>query len=107
VLVDTLIDGFLRDGKSYPSPSTSVSPKKRAVSPPRPPTDPPVALQRNGWPLYRRGEFARTWVSLLADVVALSTAHPTTYKQHPRTRFPARLRQIVMDEIPMYPGDDR
>lgn len=68
----------------------------------------PVApVVQQGWPLYRWGEFAQTWDALVADVQALQEADPETYKSHAKTRFLARLRQIVLNEIPSNPGDDR
>jgi len=68
----------------------------------------PVApLVQQGWPLYRWGPFAEAWDTLVADVRALRDEQPDDYKTHPKTRFLARLRQIVLTEIPSNPGDDR
>lgn len=64
-------------------------------------------LVQQGWPLYRWGEFAQTWDTLVADVRALQGADPDNYRSHPKTRFLAGLRQIVLNEIPSNPSDDR
>lgn len=64
-------------------------------------------IEVNGWRLYTWSAFRDRWDELMKAVEELRREDPTGYKHHPRTRFLAHLRKVVLEDIPRDPGDAR
>lgn len=60
--------------------------------------------ERHGWKLYRAGAFAHALTALQAEVERLAAGKPETYRAHPKTKLLARVRALVLDEIPRDPN---
>lgn len=57
----------------------------------------------NGWTLLFHPAFQARFDSLAADVKALKTAAPDTWRDHPKAKLLERVRRIVFEEIPLDP----
>jgi toxin YhaV len=61
----------------------------------------------NGWRLFQYKLFTCQLDQLVAEVKKLQQSQPSTYKNHPRTKRLARIRQLMLEEIPADPGHER
>jgi toxin YhaV len=61
----------------------------------------------NGWRLFQYKLFTNQLDNLAAAVKKLRQSQPNTYKEHPRTKRLARIRQLMLEEIPVYPAHER
>ncbi len=60
---------------------------------------------RNGWRLYQHPAFREQFDALVTEVEHLAgTLHGTEYEEHPKVRFLARVRKIVLDDVPSDPA---
>ncbi|MCJ2139621.1 type II toxin-antitoxin system YhaV family toxin [Methylobacterium sp. E-066] len=60
--------------------------------------------ERNGWRLYRASAFMASLAPLTAEVARLAEADPSSYAAHPKAKLLARIRQLIVDEIPRDPN---
>ncbi|MCJ2057255.1 type II toxin-antitoxin system YhaV family toxin [Methylobacterium sp. J-048] len=60
--------------------------------------------ERNGWKLYRASAFVASLAPLTEAVGRLAEADPGGYAAHPKAKLLARIRQLVVDEIPRDPN---
>lgn len=65
--------------------------------------DAPFAT-RNGWTLLRAGAFRASLDSLVEEVARLAAADPDGYRAHPKSKLLARIRSLILDEIPSDPS---
>ena len=60
--------------------------------------------ERHGWKLYRASAFAHALAALQAEVERLAAEKPEAYRAHPKTKLLARVRALIVDEIPRDPN---
>jgi len=60
--------------------------------------------ERHGWKLYRASAFQETFGSLEAEVTRLAAERPDTFAAHPKAKLLARIRSLIVDEIPLDPS---
>lgn len=60
--------------------------------------------ERNGWKLHRARAFRQSVDPLTEDVARLAAADPDGYRAHPRTKLLARIRSLIVEEIPRDPN---
>ena len=58
----------------------------------------------NGWKLVQYKLFTEQLSELISQVDELKTAHPESYRDHPRTKRLARIKKLMLEEIPADPG---
>jgi len=63
--------------------------------------------QRHGWQLYQHPAFRIPFDALTADVEQLSEKNPKTYHSHPKTKLLARIKALILDEIPKDPTSSK
>jgi toxin YhaV len=61
----------------------------------------------NGWHLYQYKLFTHELDALIAEVKRLQKSQPDTYKSHPKTKRLAKIRDLMLNEIPADPAHDR
>lgn len=60
---------------------------------------------RNGWTLYQHSAFRGQFDALVSGVEELAqTLHGKNYEEHPKVRFLARVRKLILDDIPSDPA---
>jgi toxin YhaV len=60
---------------------------------------------RNGWKLYGHPAFREQFDALVSEVERLSQMlSPQELEQHPKARFLARVRKIILEDIPSDPA---
>jgi len=60
---------------------------------------------RNGWELYWHPAFQEQFDALVAEVEHLfQTLRRIEYEKHPKVRFLARVRKIILDDVPNDPA---
>lgn len=65
---------------------------------------PPPFDTRNGWKLYRHPAFRKQFDALVAEVEHLfQTLQSKEYEKHPKVRLLARVRKIILDDVPNDP----
>jgi toxin YhaV len=64
-------------------------------------------MKVNGWRLFQYKLFTHQLDKLVAEVKKLQQIQPATYKNHPKTKRLARIRQLMLEEIPADPGHER
>jgi toxin YhaV len=67
-----------------------------------PPADP--FAERHGWKLLRAGAFAEALDALEAEVARLAVERPNDYVSHPKVKLLARIRDLILEEIPRDPN---
>ena len=60
--------------------------------------------ERHGWKLTRAGAFAHAFDALQAEVERLAAEKPESYRAHPKVKLLARVRALILDEIPRDPN---
>jgi toxin YhaV len=60
--------------------------------------------ERHGWKLYRASAFAQSFAALQAEVERLAAERPDVYRANPKTKLLARVRTLILDEIPHDPN---
>ena len=60
--------------------------------------------ERHGWKLYQAPAFALALEALQAEVERLAAEKPDAYRAHPKTKLLARVRALILDEIPRDPN---
>ena len=68
----------------------------------RPPARP--FAERNGWKLYRASAFLASLTPLADEVARLAAMDLDGYVAHPKAKLLARIRQLIVDEIPRDPN---
>jgi toxin YhaV len=61
----------------------------------------------NGWSLYQYKLFSDELEALIAEVTRLRESNPDKYKEHPKTKRLARIRELILKEIPDNPAHER
>jgi toxin YhaV len=64
-------------------------------------------MKVNGWQLFQYKLFTAQLDKLVAEVKKLQQSQPATYKDHPKTKRLARIRQLMLEEIPADPSHER
>jgi len=64
-------------------------------------------MKVNGWQLFQYKLFTVQIHKLLTEVKKIQQSQPDTYKHHPKTRRLARIRQLMLEEIPADPAHER
>ncbi len=60
--------------------------------------------ERHGWKLIQASAFAHAFEALQAEVERLAAERPDAYRAHPKAKLLARVRALVLDEIPRDPN---
>jgi toxin YhaV len=60
--------------------------------------------ERNGWRLFRHGEFRRTLDRLATEVERLAGARPQDWQSHPKAKLLRRILDLIEVEIPRDPN---
>ena len=61
--------------------------------------------ERNGWKLFQHPAFRVQFEALVEDVEKLRAALPRgNFEQHAKVRLLARIRKLILDDIPTDPG---
>jgi len=60
-------------------------------------------MKANGWTLYQYKLFTEQLNKLASEVENLVETHPDTYKEHGKTKRLARIRKLMLEEIPADP----
>ena len=61
--------------------------------------------ERNGWKLYQHPAFRSQFDTLVTEVETLrARLAPDEFVQHPKVRILARIRKLILDDIPMDPA---
>ncbi len=60
--------------------------------------------ERHGWKLTQASAFATALAALQAEVERLAVENPDAYRAHPKTKLLARVRALILDEIPRDPN---
>jgi toxin YhaV len=66
---------------------------------------PPMKI--NGWQLYQYKLFTDELISLVSEVKKLEQSQPETYKENAKTKRLARIRELMLKEIPTDPAHER
>lgn len=61
-------------------------------------------MKVNGWSLYQYKLFTEQLNKLIGEVEKLRDNQPETYKEHGKTKRLARIRKLMLEEIPADPG---
>ncbi len=61
-------------------------------------------MQVNGWTLLAHPAFAEPFLKLVAEVEILAGKDPTKFLSHPKTKLLARIRELILREIPEDPS---
>jgi|SRR5271163_3453446 len=61
----------------------------------------------NGWRLYQYKLFSDELNRLVAEVKKLQQSQPATYKDHPKTKRLARIRELILKKLPADPAHER
>jgi toxin YhaV len=64
-------------------------------------------MEVNGWRLYQYKLLTDELNRLIAEVEKLRQSQPDEYKQHPKTKRLARIRELMLKEIPADPSHER
>ena len=64
-------------------------------------------MEVKGWRLYQYKLFSDELDRLIAEVERLRLSQPDNYKQHPITKRLAKIRELVLSEIPEDPSHER
>lgn len=64
-------------------------------------------MKVNGWSLYQYKLFTDELNSLVAEVKKLRESQTDPYKEHPKTKRLARIRELMLKEIPDDPAHER
>lgn len=63
-------------------------------------------MKVNNWDLYQYKLFTVQLNKLTAEVEKLAQSQPDTYKEHTRTKRLARIKKLMLEEIPSDPGHE-